>query len=252
MIFFQEYPIYYINLKDRQDRDSYIVNHFSENSVINFNRIEAKTPNDLDSVVKIQAKNFGITENECATTYSHIFAINYFLENSLSEYGIFFEDDVDINNLNKVMFTIDDLFNYFNKNVECIQIGISTREDFPTNFNLRHKTPWDFNCSAYIINKSYAQKLINTYYENKIYSLSKFNPVKILDYRSGNFISTKPVAESIVYDITNTITCPITTFQIMESSINFSDEQYRQNHKSRNDFLNHWNTYGSISLEDLK
>lgn len=248
--FIDKYPIYYINLNTRKDRNDYIIKHFLENKINNFYRIEGNSPSMIsDKIIKI-GKDFGVTEYETASSYSHINAIKYFFENSNLEYGFFCEDDVDLFNLNKIEFTVNDLFKRLN-NPECIQLGISTREDIAPNFKAHIRGPWDFNCSFYVMTRCYAKKLLNNYYNDNVYTLENFIKVDILDYRNNTVIQSTPVPEYIVYGLTNAISCPISTYQIFQSSMNFADENYRQNTKTRNNFLSYWSEYNKIRIVDL-
>lgn len=250
-IFFKDYPIYYINLQSRVDRNKYIIDHFTKNNIKNYYRVDANTPDSLLKKTIEVAKNLGATKYEIASSSSHIKAVKSFVENSDKEYGVFCEDDVDISNINKVNFSIDDLFLNFKLKVECFQLGVSTREDVSSNFKMRLRGPWDFNCSLYVMNRDYAKKILNNYTINNEYIFDNFIKKEILDYRSNSIITSTPVPEYIIYGLTDAITCPISTFEIFDSSMNFSDECYRQNIKSRNDFLSYWHNYDIIRIVDL-
>jgi GR25 family glycosyltransferase involved in LPS biosynthesis len=245
------YPVYYLNLLNRKDRDNYFSNHLKENGIENKKRIQSLSPDLISKDILDQGHSWGMSNNETATTISHLTAIKYFLNNSDKQYAIICEDDADLTNLNKLCFNVEDLFNYFKLNIECFQLGVCTREDIDQIFKIKLRSFWDFNCSTYIITKDYAKKIIDEYWDESNFNLKNFKKEKLIEYRNGNFFYTSPTSESVVYQMTNTIVCPIVTFILTESSINFTSENSRQTSKSRKDFLAHWDRYDTITLEDL-
>ena len=249
-IFFQDCPLYYINLKDRKDRDDLFISQMKDLDIKNYKRINASTIEDVSYKIIQDFMSYGCTPSEAATTVSHLIAIKYFLENSNSEYAVICEDDADLSNSNNLTFAIFDLFKYSN-NVQCFQLGISTREDIDPNFSMHRITPWDFNSSTYTLTKKYAQEIVSKFFINNAISLDNFVQSDIFDYRNSSWIKSSPVSEYVVYDRDKTVTCPIFTFTISKSSVQISDEHFRQNIKSRNDFLEYWSKFDSIDYEDL-
>jgi GR25 family glycosyltransferase involved in LPS biosynthesis len=249
--FIKDYPVYYINLSNRQDRDYYFSNHLKENQIENYTRIEACTPDSITENILDQGRAWGMPDNATATTISHLTAIKNFIEKSDKEYAVICEDDADLSNLQKLSFSIKDLFDSFKLGVECIQLGVCTREDVNQIFKIRIRSFWDFNCSTYIVNKDYAKKLLNKYSEKENFSLNNFKSEEVLEYRNNTIFHTAPTAESVVYEETNTVVCPVATFILTESSLNLTDENNRQTSKSRQDFLAKWQRYDTINLTDL-
>jgi hypothetical protein len=249
-MFFEDYPIYYINLLNREDRNKQILEHLNSLNLNNFIRVPAMTPEDVNQETMLLGKSLGCTEAEIATSYSHINALKTFLQTSDKEYAIFCEDDADLSNLKKINFTISDLFNA-NPDIKCFQLGVSTREEVIINFTMHQRGPWDFNASTYAITRNYAEKLVLKYYKNNEFILNNFTQTNIIDPRNNSIINSTPVSEYIIYGSTNTKTCPIFSFIISESSIQSSVEHTRQNVKSLNDFINYWNRYENINYYDL-
>ena len=113
-IFFQDCPLYYINLKDRKDRDDLFISQMKDLDIKNYKRINASTIEDVSYKIIQDFMSYGCTPSEAATTVSHLIAIKYFLENSNSEYAVICEDDADLSNSNNLTFAIFDLFKYSN------------------------------------------------------------------------------------------------------------------------------------------
>lgn len=248
--FLENYKIYYINLSERKDRDDIFIQQMSELGIKRYERIEALTEFDVPESTLAQGRTKGCRNVEIATSLSHLTAIKYFIENSDDEYGMFCEDDAKLDNLRKINFTITDLFNNF-KGTECFQLAISTREDVSLNFNAHERTPWDFNCTVYLISREYGKKLVDTYIKNNIFVLDNFVSLSILDYRNNAYILSQPTAEWIVYGMTTTISCPLFSFNISKSSIQVSDEHHRQNVKSANDYEVRWSKSATIEYQDI-
>ena len=248
--FLENYKIYYINLDQRKDRNTFFSEQMSSLEIKNYERIKACTEDDVPLNTLKQGNALGCRNVEIATSLSHINAIKYFVENSNDEYAMFCEDDADLDNLKKINFTITDLFNNF-KEAECFQLAISTREDATLNFGVHKRTPWDFNCTVYLISKEYAKKIVNTYAKDGYFALDNFTSLDILDYRNNSYIKSQPTAEYIVYGSTTTLSCPLFSYTLSNSSIQTSDEHNRQNIKSKNDFLQKWSAFQKIEFYDL-
>lgn len=249
-MFFENFPIYYINLENRKDRDMLIKDHFLINGITNFYRVNAYRPEDLPTDTLVHGKKLGCTELETATSFSHILAILNFLTNSKSEYAIFCEDDADISNIQKIKFTISDLFSLFD-DADCFQLGVSTRIELFIKFKIHPRPTWSFNASTYVLKRSYAKQILDRYLIENTFCLDGFEQKDIFEYRQVGMVKSVPVSENIVYGIGKTYTCPIFTFHLSESSIQTKDEHYYQNVKSRKDFLQHWSRFDTIKIDDL-
>jgi GR25 family glycosyltransferase involved in LPS biosynthesis len=248
--FFENYPLYYINLLDRKDRDTLFVKQMNDLGIKNYQKIVASEVKDIDEEILEMFGLYGCTKLEAATVASHLNAIKYFLDNSEDEYAIICEDDADLTNSKNINFTLFELFAYSN-GVECFQLAVSTREDIQTNHMMHKITPWDFNASTYAISRKYAEKIIKKYFNNNKLSLDNFESIDIFDYRNSSVIKSIPVAEYIVYERNSTITCPIFSFIISESSIQHNSEHLRQNIKSKHDFIKHWSRFEKIEYQDI-
>lgn len=249
--FIKHYPVYYINIDSRTDRNDYILDHFKDNNILNFNKISACTPDQIPDRLIEDAKVLGLNKKELATVFSHLKAMEYFITNSNEKYALICEDDVDLENIKKMEFSVDQLFDVFKLKVECVQLSVCTREDIPANFKIRLRSFWDFCCGAYLVTREYAEKIISYYKENDYFNLKKYKKNTVLEYRNGKTFLTPPVAECVVYEMTDTFVCPIATFIFTESSIDSSDEKNRQIIKSNNDFYSFWSKYKTIRLVDL-
>lgn len=250
MKFLNGYSIRYINLESRKDRDAYITNHFKTLGIDNFKRVESIYPAKIPDSILDQGKSLGCRDVEVACVLSNLESIKDFLSNSSDKYGFFCEDDADVSNFLSIGFTVDELFNSFSNDIGCIQLGISTREDLEIDFYAHKRKPWDFNTSTYVLSRDYAKEIINKYYENNSFTFNNFKPIEFIEYRNSTPTLSTPVAEFVVYG-EKTITIPLVTYTLSESSIQMSSEVERQNKKSREDFLHRWESHTSIGIDDV-
>lgn len=250
-MFLENTSLYYINLDREKARDDYIKETFLKFGIADYTRISAKTPASAPELAIEQGKIFGITENEVATSYSHLHAIKYFLENSTNEYAIICEDDVDISNIKKIDFPIKDLFEKAFSGYECFQLAVLTRVELKTEFKAHKRTPWDFSTACYAINKSYAKRLVSKYFEDDVFSFSSFVSENIFEYRNKTFVRSTPVAEFVVYDPDLSLTIPIFSAQVFPSSVQYKEENHLQALKSKKLFDRHWSKFLRISIKDL-
>lgn len=242
-LFLKNIPIYYINLKNRTDRNELMLNQFDKFNIKNFKRIEAIDKNN------IKLFNNEMSSSEIACSSSHLIAIKEFLK-STSSFALICEDDLDISNILKLNFS----FNDFSKNIVgdyCLQTSVATREEIPLDFQIKKRSFWDFGTMSYIINRDYAEKLISNYFINNKISFDGFISREIKDPRGGT-INTRPVADELIYSLCETLVVPIFTYNIVESDIGNSKEYYDQFIKNRNDFINYWSNISSVDASVLE
>lgn len=245
--FLDNLDIYYINLESREDRNEYMKDQFLKLGVLNYNRINAYTK---DKIIYRPNKNFlDMKLEDFSTTYSHISAIKNFVEYGENDYCLILEDDVDLSNLNKITFSIKDIF--LNNKNECIQLSITTREDVFPNFKPHKREYWDFGCIAYAINKEYAKKLVDIYMPNSELRIDNFIPKSYYEYREGVNKLTPPYNENIIYGQGEVLCWPIFSYKMFESSLNNNEEHIRQHIYTDNMFKNYWNIYKEIKINEL-
>lgn len=241
--FIENVDVYYINLKQDVDRKKSTEHDFLINNIKNFTRIEAVDGNKK----QIFINSLSFSESGCVL--SHLKAIEHFYKKSKKEFGIIFEDDIDISNIQKINFNFYDTLKYYSPDNYCLQLVSLTREDLDINFCFRERIFWDFSTAAYIINKKYAKNILKTYrmFNN---NFENFKSKQIYDPRGGT-VFTRPVADELVYSLAKTHIYPIFTIKNVESSINNDDEQSRQVLHSINLFKKKWHNYKTIEIEDF-
>jgi len=194
--------IYYINLKKSKDRNEYIIKHFYDYSINNYERIEAEDINDHKNLKFLEGDlPEGICLVEAIVILSHIKALQQFL-NHKEEWAIICEDDLDLSTSRMWNFTWNDFFVRLPKNTNIVQLVNSTRTTKQPNFHFHHRTFWDFNTTAYLINKKQAKLIIDQYFNKKL-NLNMYQTSKKYDFDNLKtfYQETYPTVEEIIYGI---------------------------------------------------
>jgi len=147
--------IYYINLKKSLDRNNYMINQFKQYKISNYERVDAE---DILNYKNLSFLNGelpkGIRPVEAIVTFSHLKAIKKFID-SEEDWAIIVEDDVDFSTSKYWNFSWEEIFKLLPKNLSILQMTLSTRKNKDINFHLHIRSFWDFNATAYLINKNY-------------------------------------------------------------------------------------------------
>lgn len=243
-IFFNNLPIYYINLDRRTDRNTLMLQQFEELDITNFKKISA-----IDATKIVNSNAPTLSKQHYACTSSHIMALIEFLHSG-NEYAMICEDDVDLRNSLKLSFNFKELFDI--QNAGCLQTCIVLREEDTLTFNIIKRSPWYFSTASYIIDRPYAKKILDLYYyRHDAIDFDLFMRYSVPDPRGGTF-NIEPTADQLMYDVDDTNSFPIFTVMLTASDILGSDECARQFIKSRNDFINYWSKYEIVNIDDIE
>lgn len=242
MLFFENLPIYYINLDRAPDRMKFFVKQANDLNLKNVFRVNAIDGKDIVSNVP------GLSSIQVAVTLSHIKAMFEFLKSDY-KFAMICEDDIDFLNAKKINFNFYDIFKKNKSSLVCLQCSIVVREESHVPFKIVNRSKWFFSTSAYIISREYAELIIDKYTFEKNIDLNKFKRSIILDPRGGN-MEISPVADQLVYeDIAMSV--GLFTVNLFDPDVSTTDEHTRQFIKSRNDFMMHWQQYDRIFIEDI-
>jgi hypothetical protein len=116
--------------------------------------------------------NLNFTNNAAtANSISHIDFIKTWLENSNDPYLILMEDDYDLNLIEYWHFDWQYLMNNIPYDWDCIQLGFESYSYIK--FFLHPKMPYDTFFGPCMINRRYAQKLVDLHYKQGKYSFKQ-------------------------------------------------------------------------------
>lgn len=222
--------IYYINLKEATNRNSYMLRQFKKSNIKNFQRYEAIRP------VSSGHKKLNIGQYGCIT--SHIEVLRA-IASSSDNYAIVLEDDANLEVMKYWNFTWEEFFGRL-PDFDIVQLFRSKVNDDHTNsgelsVKFRKWESTDFVSSSYIITKSYAKRIVDKYDNETLYSF------KDLSDKVG------PVADFMLFNEGNSYSTLIFTVEILPSNIDDSIwNVYRSNVENANKIIKN-----GIGLEDI-
>ena len=152
--------IYYINLDDKVDRRKYMENQFEYWGVKNYTRISAcdGREDDLSGILEGRYPE-NMTSGEVGCVTSHLKALKQWLETSDDEYLIMMEDDCDLSTVKHWGFTWKQFFSQVPFGFDVVQLAIINPQSITVRMHRRFVN--DFSTACYVINRHYAQKLVN-------------------------------------------------------------------------------------------
>jgi hypothetical protein len=184
---------------------------------------------------------------------SHLRAIKKWYETTDDEYTFFCEDDLSFETIKYWNFTWEDFFNKLPKEWKCVQLSWVREEIFRFSSNglkFRPRCWCDWSACAYIIKRSHAKKLIETYYPNDTFVLE----LKGDDVHLREDWAKLPVVETIIFSPFGGIFgIPLFVEDVNICKSTYSAEgQAIYNTQSYQQVTDWWKIYGQyISIEDF-
>ena len=198
-------PIYIINLESRNDRLDYIKKEFESHRLIDYTVIPAcdgETFNFEDIV--FEKEKLELSSNELGATISHLKTIEYWLNNSDSDYAIIVEDDLSLETVQYWNFTFKDFLESINKQYDILQLCIIHNYKINPRLHMRETRDWSAAC--YLIKRDRAKSLIAKHFIDGKYVLPQ---------------NRSAVADTVLYSGAKTLSIPLFTYNMkLESSIN--------------------------------
>ena len=198
--------IYYINLDSNPERKEFMENQFLKYNITNYIRVpgfDAKKEG-VDSIL-CGSRPKDMSDGEIGCTVSHLKAINHWYNNSNSSYAVIMEDDLMFDLAEHWNFTWDDFIKELPYDWDVVQLSIiSIKRLYPV---LHKRFINSYSTACYIINRKYAEKLINLHVCEDKYKLD---------------LGSKPraVSDDLIYNAGNTYSLPLLLANLdLESSI---------------------------------
>ena len=225
-------PIYVINLESRKDRLDYIKKEFESNGIKDYSVVEAcdgETFNFNDVV--FEKDKLQLSSNELGATISHLKTIEYWLNNSDSDYAIIVEDDLSLETTAFWNFTFSDFLKSINKKYDMLQLCIIHNYKINPRLHMREVRDWSAAC--YLIKRDRAKALLEKYFIDGKYVLPN---------------TRAAVADVVVYSNCKTLSVPLFTYDMeLGSSINLEFDKTAEETKkfdahlsSRDQTLEYW------------
>ena len=158
-------PIRYLNLNERVDKKNYIENEFKNHNIKNYTRISADRyhPDNFP-----EWKNSLIIEKQLNHTYYISILVNqlqsiidWYYENS-SETCLILEDDLNFSLIKYWTFDWEYMISRLPCNWDCVQFHVIGTDTIIMGLNRRVRNSSGATC--YMINRTYAEKLIKMHY----------------------------------------------------------------------------------------
>jgi hypothetical protein len=242
-------PIYYFNLNHRKDRREYLEKQFSDYGITNYYRVNSSrysVENYEEWKPKVITDKLRTQVWFLATLIDRIHGIIDWYNSNISETCLVIEDDFCLETVDHWNFDWKTFFNSLPCNWECVQLHIIGEKFLSMNLSKWYRNNHSTGCI--LINRSYAQKLINLHYiDNKFKLYSNYGYNKNwpeYHYQSVDFV---------LYQIGVTYSIPLFT-----TKYNFVSDGLRNgkiNHMSKNCdilVLDWWkNKSKDYTLDDL-
>jgi len=226
--------IYCINLDDKTDRWESMETQFKYWEIENYTRVSAydDREDDLGSILKGRyPDNMSSGEVGCVT--SHLKALKEFLDSD-EKCALIMEDDCDINTASFWPFSWKDFFCKIPYDYDVVQLAIINPAQ--VNVKMHRRFVNDFSTACYLINRRYAQKLLDLHTRGDKYKLD-------------NGVKPRAVADDLIYNSGNTFAIPLFLYKI-ELGSDIHDAHVDVFHKSSYDGLwNFWKNDASV-IED--
>lgn len=248
---FTNFPrVTYISLNESEDRRKDLIFQLESRGIFNHKMIECfdgRKTNYLDSPIVTGPYLYGTESEVLATSMSHVKAIYDWFTTTDDEIGFFCEDDIKFDMVDNWNFEWEDFVKNLPTDWKIMQLALIRVNPLTEDDMKIHIKKWDdWSCCAYIINRSYAQQLLQDYYDGSIFTF---------DIKNTDHI---PLPENIIYtsNYLQTYTIPLFTENRTHKSTLIREDSYSHHEKIQNDacdfIVNWWSLNGSkMTLDKL-
>lgn len=196
---------YWLTLENNNSRHLHMQNQFEKYGIENHKMVFGydSSKNNFHENDIVSGNYFHqMRGTEIAISMSHINMIKEWYENEVDDYGIFFEDDVDLCISDMWGFNWQEFVERLPLNWNAIQL-VLVRVEPITKFGFEVRTNKNWSACAYILKRDYARRLIEDYYtyDDRYFLKLRGDPNAI------------PYAENVIYFLgePNVYTVPLFT-----------------------------------------
>ena len=158
---------YFMTLEESVQRQENIKDQFLKYG-LKINPIISKRFSESND--NVQGKYlFQLNPGTAGCCVSHLKAIKKWYDETEDEYAFFCEDDLSLETIQYWDFTWKEFIKDLPNDWDVVQL-VSIREDFG-DFKIRERYWDDWSATAYILKRTYAKKLIDTYIKDDVYFL---------------------------------------------------------------------------------
>ncbi len=231
----------YISLEESFDRRLELENSFKKYGIKFKSYISKRFHKCNDKVTGIHVDSLNDGTKGCAI--SHLKMIKDWYDNTDEDYAFFAEDDLSLETLKYWGFTWEEFIKKLPEDADCIQL-LTVRKDYET-FKIRKREWCDWGATAYIINRDYAKKIIDTYIKGNEYHLEIPN------------LDIQPLVENLIFCLGDTYTIPmfveninfISTFKDRDDDVNNGS---KNNHKHASEIVLNWWSRKHLKIDKVE
>lgn len=233
-------PVYWLTTPKATDRQQNTLVNFQNHGIIDHTMVYGYDVNDFDMSIVTGPYFNEMKTVEIVISVSHLKMIKKWYEETDAEYGLFFEDDINLETVNYWNFSWDEFINDLPYNWNIIQLVV-VKEKMPDDLGLMKKTNRYWSACAYLVTRKYAERLINTYTrEDDTYDINVKNDKNAIPY-----------AENIIYFLgePDAYSVPLFTENVELDSNFFITNDIQEkvktsNYTSERVVMNWWKTKG--------
>ena len=192
-----------ISLQESEDRRKLFLEQFKEYGVDH--KVRFHISEKFGEVKETLEFEEGFEDKSCEGNKSifvaHLKNIKNWYETSNEEYGLFCEDDLYLETVKYWNFKWNDILEYLPNDWECVQLTY-TGDTFHEGLIRLQKRRWYFwGAQAFILKRSYAKKLLDTYYKSDriIIKIQDPEPYYYKGYDFFPDFHKYPYAESLLF-----------------------------------------------------
>jgi len=180
--------IYYISsekFKDRQEKIEFFFKTFK----INYIPIIATKKSD-EELKYVYAPGCVEVKQAIYTTVTHLKAIEFWLNSTNEEYGLFFEDDISFETVEYWNFNINNFIKNLPEDWQAVQLQIVSSDVNAFDIKTIKERNWDdWAVGAYLIKRTYAEQILKNHKKENYYNLILPEP----------YSNVQPLIENIIY-----------------------------------------------------
>ena len=223
-------PVYYVTLEDCFDRQKQLENEFA-NYGISPKAIKSKRFSESSDIITGKYV-YQLTGPTQGCVVSHLKAIKSWYDSEESDYAFFCEDDLSLKTVENWNFSWEEFIERLPDDCECVQL-MTIRGDFDGVY-FRDRKWDDWSETAYIMNRDYAKKIIDSYcLENDVFHL------ELKD------LNVMPIGENILFtNLGKVYTFPLFVENVDIPTTDVNDSQVendqKPNHIYSSEYISHW------------
>lgn len=179
-----------ISLEESTDRRQELLRQFNEYNIKHVNFLISKRFAECNDVVTGDQVST-LSDGHKGCSISHLKMIKNWYENTSEPYGFFCEDDLSLETVQYWNFTWNKFIDTLPKNWECVQLLYLKDEGNIKTLKLKTRDWDDWAVTCYVMKRSYAKKIIDSYIKENSFHLQVLDPDSRIQPLIENILFTR-------------------------------------------------------------